>query len=108
MGITKTQGFNQDIISVSEVFKVLGHPARLAILEYLVKQPECICGDIVDVIPLAQPTISRHLSELKRVGLIKGSIKGKNICYCIDENVFNKSLAILNQLIKGNTEGKCC
>ena len=108
MGITKTKGFSDDIISVSEILKVLGHPARLTILQYLVNQPSCICGDIVAAIPLAQPTISRHLSELKKVGLIQGTIQGKNICYCIDERVFQKNIQFLNQLIKGNTDKKCC
>ena len=69
MGITKTDGFDEQITQMADVLKVLGHPARLSIIMYL---------------PLAQSTVSRHLSELKRVGLIKGTISGSNICYCID------------------------
>ena len=76
MGITKTDGFTKEINQTADILKVLGHPARLAIIEHLAKSPSCICNDIVDEIPLAQPTISRHLSELKRVGLIQGTIEG--------------------------------
>lgn len=89
MGITKTEGFDIRIAEMAEILKALGHPARLAIMEYLAKTPTCICNDIVDELPLAQPTISRHLSELKKVGLIKGTIEGKNICYCINDEVWN-------------------
>ena len=71
MGITKTEGFTANITEMADVLKALGHPARLAIMEYLARTPSCVCGDIVNEIPLAQPTISRHLSELKRVGLIE-------------------------------------
>jgi ArsR family transcriptional regulator, arsenate/arsenite/antimonite-responsive transcriptional repressor len=88
MGITKTYGFTEKVNKMADIFKALGHPARLAIVEYLAKSPSCICNDIVDQIPLAQPTISRHLSVLKAVGLIKGSIDGKNICYCINSEIW--------------------
>ena len=86
MGITKTEGFQPKITTTAALFKALGHPGRLAIIEHLIYSPSCICNDIVDHIPLAQPTISRHLSELKNVGLIQGTIMGNNICYCINEN----------------------
>lgn len=86
MGITKTEGFQPKITTTAALFKALGHPGRLAIIEYLINSPSCICNDIVEQIPLAQPTISRHLSELKNVGLIQGTIMGNNICYCINEN----------------------
>lgn len=109
MGITKVDGFDIRITQMAEVLKALGHPARLSIIEHLATTPSCICSDIVEELPLAQPTISRHLSELKRVGLIKGSIEGKNICYCIDESSWNqvKDLVqmISNQLKDKN---KCC
>jgi len=65
--------------------KALGHPARVAIIEYLMNVDSCICGDIVNELPLAQPTVSQHLKELKNSGLIKGNIEGNSICYCIDE-----------------------
>lgn len=72
------------------LLKALGHPARVAIIEHLLQVNACICGDIVDVLPLAQPTVSQHLKELKNAGLIKGSIEGNTICYCIDEKGFEK------------------
>jgi len=109
MGITKTDGFTKEINQTADILKVLGHPARLAIIEHLAKSPSCICNDIVDEIPLAQPTISRHLSELKRVGLIQGTIEGKNVCYCINDNVWKSFLEGLNDISKTIVlNKKCC
>ena len=68
------------------MLKALGHPARIAIIEYLLKVNACICGDIVNELPLSQPTVSQHLKELKLAGIIKGSIEGNTICYCLNEN----------------------
>lgn len=85
MGLTKTSLFTDEQNRLAAIAKALGHPARVAILEYLLKVNECICGDIVNELPLAQPTVSQHLKELKNAGLIKGNIEGTSICYCIDE-----------------------
>lgn len=85
MGATKTEHFTSKQNSIATIAKALGHPARVAILEYLMKVDSCICGDIVNELPLAQPTISQHLKELKNAGLIKGNIEGNAICYCVDE-----------------------
>ncbi len=90
MGVTKTEHFTNKQNSIATLTKALGHPARIAIIEYLIKVGACICGDIVNELPLAQPTISQHLKELKNAGLIKGSIEGNTICYCIDERVIQK------------------
>ncbi|MGB3467195.1 MAG: metalloregulator ArsR/SmtB family transcription factor [Cyclobacteriaceae bacterium] len=90
MGITKTEGFKDQVTHMADLLKVMGNPARLSILEFLVESPSCICNDLVDELPLAQPTISRHLSELKRVGFIKGNVQGKNICYCLDREVLKE------------------
>lgn len=90
MGITKTAGFTDKQNELAIIIKALGHPARVAIIEYLLEVDTCICGDIVDVLPLAQPTVSQHLKELKNAGLIKGNIEGTSICYCIDEKGFDK------------------
>ncbi len=84
MGTTKTLDYSDTQTEVSQIAKVLSHPARVAILQYLSKQEGCICNDIVDEIGLAQPTISQHLRELKDIGLIQGNVEGKAICYCID------------------------
>ena len=70
---------------LAQVAKVLAHPARIAILEYISRQENCICNDLVDVIGLSQPTISQHLNEIKKIGLLKGTFEGKNLCYCINE-----------------------
>ncbi|MEL6559999.1 MAG: metalloregulator ArsR/SmtB family transcription factor [Bacteroidota bacterium] len=108
MGITKTQGFTETTNHMADVLKVMGHPARLSILEFLASSPSCICNDIVDELPLAQPTISRHLSELKRVGLIKGRISGKNICYCINEEAIAEVKNLLNNLSDLLQRNECC
>ena len=84
MGTTKTDFFTAEQNELAALAKAIGHPARIAILQHLLKVNVCICGDIVSELPLAQPTVSQHLKELKNVGLIKGSIEGNAICYCID------------------------
>ena len=86
MGVTKTHIFSVEQNELAKVAKVLAHPARIAILEYISKQEACICNDLVDVIGLAQPTISQHLNEIKKIGLLKGTFEGKNLCYCIDQD----------------------
>ena len=88
MGATKTEYFTDRQNQLATLAKALGHPARIAILDYLLKVDSCICGDIVNQLPLAQPTISQHLKELKNANLIKGSIDGNAICYCINEKAF--------------------
>ena len=90
MGATKTDHFTDKQNSIASLAKALGHPARIAILEYLIKVDSCICGDIVNELPLAQPTVSQHLKELKNAGLIKGDIEGNSICYCIEEKALKK------------------
>ena len=90
MGASKTEHFTNKQNDIATLAKALGHPARIAILEYLTTVDTCICGDIVNELPLAQPTVSQHLKELKNAGLIKGSIEGTAICYCIDESVLKK------------------
>lgn len=90
MGATKTVHFTDKQNGIATLAKALGHPARIAIVEYLIKADDCICGDIVNELPLAQPTVSQHLKELKNAGLIKGTIEGNTICYCIDEKAIEK------------------
>lgn len=103
MGITKTIGFSNETNEMSEILKALGHPARLEIVKFLMSSPSCICGDIVEVLPLAQSTVSKHLSELKKVGIIKGTIAGNNICYCLDEKVIQKIQKFVNLV-----QTSCC
>jgi len=90
MGASKAEYFTDRQNSTATLFKALGHPARVAILEYLLKVDDCICGDIVNELPLSQPTISQHLKELKNAGLINGNVDGNAICYCIDEKIVAK------------------
>lgn len=90
MGVTKSELFSDKKNKLSLMFKVLGHPARLAILQYIINQDACICNDLVEELGLAQATISQHLKELKNSGLIKGTIEGKSVCYCIDDIVWNE------------------
>ncbi len=109
MGITKTEGFEIRVTEMAEILKALGHPARLAIMEHLAHSPSCICNDIVDELPLAQPTISRHLSELKRVNLIEGTIDGKNVCYCINHQTWSQvkeAIELISQTLSIDRE--CC
>jgi ArsR family transcriptional regulator, arsenate/arsenite/antimonite-responsive transcriptional repressor len=111
MGISKTEEFSLKQNQISHLAKALGHPARIAILEVLMKKEDCICGDIVDELPLAQPTVSQHLKELKNAGLIKGSIEGNTVCYCVDQKGVRKLIdyleAIDAKLEKTKTK-KCC
>lgn len=90
MGATKTEHFTDKQNTIAILAKALGHPARVAIIDYLLKVDACICGDIVNELPLAQPTVSQHLRELKNAGLIKGDIEGNTICYCINEKALDK------------------
>ena len=111
MGISKTEEFSLKQNQISHLAKALGHPARIAILEVLMKKEDCICGDIVDELPLAQPTVSQHLKELKNAGLIKGSIDGNTVCYCVDQKGIRKLIdymeAVDAKLEKTKTK-KCC
>jgi len=84
MGVTKTEIFSDTQNEIASLAKAFAHPARVAILQYLFSKDTCICGDLVDEIGLAQATISQHLKELKYIGIIKGTIEGTSICYCID------------------------
>jgi ArsR family transcriptional regulator len=108
MGLTKSEIFTEEQNRIATIAKVLGHPARIAILEFLIKLETCVCGDLVKDIGLAQPTISQHLKELKKVGLIKGKIEGTSICYCIDQENWNKIKNTLNQFLNKNSAENCC
>ncbi|MES1221228.1 MAG: metalloregulator ArsR/SmtB family transcription factor [Bacteroidota bacterium] len=90
MGLTKTEIFSEKQNKLASIMKALGHPARIAIIQRLIKSQACICGDLVEELGLAQATISQHLKELKNVGLIKGTIEGVSVCYCIDNKVWNQ------------------
>jgi DNA-binding transcriptional ArsR family regulator len=110
MGITKSDYFTENQNKLANQLKALAHPARIAIIEFLLKTDSCICGDIVNELPLSQATVSQHLKELKQAGLIKGNIEGNSICYCVDQENFEKLNSQINSineaLIQKNKE--CC
>jgi predicted transcriptional regulator len=109
MGITKAEEFSVKDNKVARYAKALAHPARIAILKLLASRQACICGDIVDELPLSQSTVSQHLKELKEAGLIKGDIEGAAVCYCIDEKAWKAAQASLNQLFESfNAANSCC
>lgn len=110
MGASKTDHFTDSQNTIALLAKALGHPARVAIIEYLMKTNECICNDIVNELPLAQPTVSQHLKELKNAGIIKGNIEGNAICYCIDEKAIEKLSAYFNHISASLNQKKntCC
>ena len=105
MGLTKTEIFTDRQNRLAQMLKALGHPARIAIIQQLIKTKACICGDLVDELGLAQATISQHLKELKTIGLIKGTIEGTSVCYCIDDKVWKQYKKELDALFV-SFEGK--
>ena len=107
MGITKTEVFSGRQNRIARYAKAFAHPARIAILEYLVKTRACICGDLVDELPLAQSTISQHLKELKSIGLIQGDIEGPRINYCINEKAWQEARNDMEEIF-GSYKGKDC
>lgn len=108
MGATKTTSFTKRQNEIADLMKALGHPARVAIIEYLLSVDTCICGDIVNELPLAQPTVSQHLKELKNAGLIKGSIEGNAVCYCVDEKGVDKIRSYFDMTAAKLGAKKCC
>ena len=110
MGLTKTEIFTEEQNGIALFAKVFGHPARVAILQHLFNIDTCVCGDLVDEIGLAQPTISQHLKELKHLGLIKGSVEGTSVCYCIDRKNWLEMKAVMMNFLNQDLQDKtnCC
>lgn len=108
MGLTKTQEFTKKQNEIAILTKALAHPARIAILQFLASQKSCICGDIVDELPLSQSTVSQHLKELKNVGLIKGNIDGPSVCYCIDQKEWEAAKNKINEFFNSHQDMNCC
>lgn len=106
MGLSKKHAFGARENRIADLARALGHPARIAILEVLARRNSCVCGGVVDEIPLSQATVSQHLAALKHAGLIKGEIKGPSVCYCIDQKVWNEARQFLTEFLK-NIES-CC
>ncbi|UFH56787.1 helix-turn-helix transcriptional regulator [Spirosoma sp. KNUC1025] len=108
MGLTKTEIFTEHENRVAELAKAFAHPARVAILQLLIERKACICGDLVDELPLAQATVSQHLKELKRIGIIKGSIDPPRVCYCINETVWEEARQLFAGFMNQPVEQSCC
>lgn len=108
MGLAKTEEFTLKQNEMALLGKALGHPARIAILQHLINKKSCVCGDIVDGLPLSQSTVSQHLSELKKVGLIQGNISGPSVCYCIDGKAWERMKMILGDFLKSFEDPACC
>ncbi|MBE8712720.1 ArsR/SmtB family transcription factor [Sphingobacterium hungaricum] len=109
MGVTKTEIFTAQQNHLALTLKALAHPARIAILQHIIKQNACICNDLVEELGLAQATISQHLKELKSIGIIKGNIEGTNVCYCVDETVWQQVKKDLNSFFIDNVNiEECC
>jgi DNA-binding transcriptional ArsR family regulator len=110
MGATKSDVFSLADNRLAKYAKALSHPARVAILKLLIQKQACICGDIVEELPLSQSTVSQHLKELKEAGLIKGDIDGVKVCYCIDETEWEIAKSLLNEIFSSFqlSATKCC
>jgi predicted transcriptional regulator len=109
MGITKSNLFTEEQNELALFSKAFAHPARIAILEYLLKSNQCINSDLVQELGLAQATISQHLKELKSIGLISGTVEGTSMCYCINTEVWNVVKTRMDQLFdQHNEQGNCC
>ena len=109
MGITKSEIYTDKQNRLATMLKALAHPARIAIIQHLVKSDECICSDLVEELGLAQATISQHLKELKSIGIIKGCVEGASISYCIDEKVWKQlKKEVVAFFVSFKTENECC
>ncbi|MGR7812187.1 ArsR/SmtB family transcription factor [Lacinutrix undariae] len=110
MGLAKTEMFTDSQNKIAMIAKAFGHPARVAILQHLFKINACVCGDLVNEIGLAQPTISQHLKELKLLGLIKGNVEGTSVCYCIDKENWTAMKNTMAQFLDQDVSktGDCC
>ena len=110
MGASKIINYTEEELLIAKFAKALSHPARAAIIRLLLQKQSCICGDIVDELPIAQSTVSQHLKELKQAGLIKGNIDGASICYCVDTEVLQTANQILNKVLAVSIQSPttCC
>lgn len=110
MGIAKKELFTKEQNQIAAIAKALSHPARIAIVQALLNSDGCVCGYLVEKTGLAQSTTSQHLKELKNAGIIKGSVEGVNVCYCIDEKNWNKYKQLFDKLFTAleNANKQCC
>lgn len=107
MGLTKSFHFNEEQNQLAVYAKAFAHPARIAIIQQIIKNKTCIVGTLSEALPLSQSTISQHLKELKNIGIIKGEIEGPSICYCINEENWNNARNMLNKFFS-DIDRYCC
>ena len=107
MGLTKSTKFTAGQNRIAELAKAFAHPARVAILQHLMETKSCMCGDIVEAVPLSQSTVSQHLKELKKAGIIQGNVVPPKVCYCIDPEVWEEAKQVLGALFAQFDVG-CC
>lgn len=108
MGITKTDLYTDQQNNISVIFKALAHPARIAILQHLLKMSDCINSDLVNELGLAQATISQHLKELKKIGIIQGTVEGVSMNYCINKEKWDTIQSLFNELFNSYSSSKNC
>lgn len=108
MGVTKTEIFTEEQNRIADLAKAFAHPARVAILQLLAQKKACVCGDLVDELPLAQATVSQHLKELKRIGIIQGEINPPRVCYCINEAVWEEARGAFGALLDTYESAAAC
>lgn len=110
MGLVKSEIFTKEQNQIAAFAKALAHPARVAILQQIFESDTCICGELVNKIGLAQPTISQHLKELKNLGIIKGNISGTSVCYCINDQKWENVKDVLKGFLESQYSGgpECC
>lgn len=108
MATHKKEAFGQFEQELAELAKALAHPARIAILKELAKRNTCVCGEIVEVLPLAQSTVSQHLKELQQAGLIQGTVEGTKSCYCINRDTFQRFEQMLKSFFVSTANQQCC
>lgn len=110
MAYSKADQFKREDIELSKIAKALAHPARISIVKLLAQKNECICNDLVEELPLSQSTVSQHLKELKTAGVIKGSIDGPRVCYCLDWKCMEKCADLFFSFFKKTQEkgSGCC
>jgi DNA-binding transcriptional ArsR family regulator len=109
MGVSKTEEFSSLDNKTARYAKAFAHPARVAILKLLARRNTCVCGDIVDELPLSQSTVSQHLKELKEIGLVQGDIEGAKVCYCIDTKEWNMAKKMLTGIFDSyDPKNNCC
>ncbi|MDF7820096.1 metalloregulator ArsR/SmtB family transcription factor [Runella sp. MFBS21] len=108
MGLSKTEVFTDKENRIADLAKAFAHPARVAILRLLAQKKACVCGDLVDELPLSQATVSQHLKELKRIGIIQGSIEPPRVCYCINQAVWEEAEEAFGAVFGLLVKTGCC